>query len=132
MRLTRSTLALSLLAVIAVLAVALRPAAQETEEPGSSKVADSELQTFIAVYSAMQMDHDLTIERAVEPYHMSVDAFRQLERRVQAEQRLVDKARQALLVQAQGRAVLGEAPTPTPSPTPTAVPPPRRQHTRKR
>ncbi len=106
-------LVLSLLAVIAGVFIALRPAAEEVDLSDRPKVSDHDLQTYIGVYSAMQSDHELTIERALEPYQMSLDAFRSIERQVQSDQRLTDKARQALRVQAQSRSAYSVLPTPT-------------------
>ncbi|MBI1814269.1 MAG: hypothetical protein HYR72_04785 [Deltaproteobacteria bacterium] len=127
----RSLLVLSLVAVAGLTVIELRPSAEETDEPELSKVSDSELRTFIGVYSAMQLDHDLQIEQAIEPYHLTVDEFRQLERRVQAEQRLVDKVRQALLAQANSRPALAsgavDTPIETPAPAPSPTPRPKRQ-----
>lgn len=116
------------LPLVVVSGVALRawhPSAQETEEAPSSKVTEPQLQTFIAVYGAMQLNHDLTIEEAIEPYHISLDDFRQIERHVQAEPRLVERVRQALLTQAESQSALGDATGSEggPSqPTPTATP----------
>jgi hypothetical protein len=120
MRIVRTFLLLAVVAVLAVLLSVFRPAAEETTPGEGSKVTDRELQTVIDVYLAMQKDHDLMIEQAVQPHQMSLDDFRRLERRVQAEQRLVDKVRHALLLQAQGRSVFGEAPTATATPTEVA------------
>ncbi|HVN87004.1 MAG TPA: hypothetical protein VMW17_19410 [Candidatus Binatia bacterium] len=111
------------LVLIAGLFVALRPAAEEIDSSETPKVSDKELQTYIGVYSAMQSDHDLTIEHAIEPYQVSLEAFRGIERRVQADQRLIDKARQALLTQAQSRSAFGSAPTPTFTPAESEVSP---------
>jgi hypothetical protein len=132
MRFMRPLLVLSLVAVAGLTVIELRPSAEETDAPELSKVTDSELQTFIGVYSAMQLDHDLQIEQAVEPHHLTVDEFRQLERRVQAEQRLVDKVRQALLAQANSRPALASGAADTPIETPIPAPSPTRRPKRKR
>src|SRR3989304_759037 len=89
--------------VCAVLAsasvLAVRPQAQEWEETSTPDVTEAELNLFIAVYSAMQADHDLTVEAALsrEAPGMSLEQFRQLERRIQRQDRLVERVRQALL-----------------------------------
>jgi len=101
------------------------PQAQEVQEPVKTpKVTDDELKLYIAVYTAMQADHDLTIEQALAPHHVSVEKFRHIERRVQAEQRLVDKVRLALLNQAKSLNTWGEQ-------TPTGTPPPHTVQTPK-
>jgi hypothetical protein len=118
-------LVLSLVVVSGVALRAWHPSAQETEEAPSSKVTEPQLQTFIAVYGAMQVNHDLTIEEAIEPYHISLEDFRQIERHVQAEPRLVERVRQALLTQAESQSALRDATgsegRPT-QPTPTVTP----------
>ena len=101
------------------------PEAQEVEEPVKTpKVTDDDLNLYIAVYTAMQADHDLSIDQALAPHHVSVEEFRKIERRVQGEQRLVDKVRLALLNQAKSLNTWGEQ-------TPTATPPPTRARTPK-
>ncbi len=116
---------LSLIAVTGAVFIALRPAAEEAESSEEPKVSEHDLETYIGVYTAMQKDHDLTIERALEPYQIDIDTFRQIERRVQSDQRLTDKARQALLAQVQNRSPFAVSLTPTagiadPTPTSTA------------
>jgi hypothetical protein len=109
--------ALSLVAVTGAVFIALRPAAEEVESNEAPKVSEHDLEIYIRVYAAMQNDHDLTVERALEPHQIGLDAFRQIERRVQSDQRLTDKARQALLAQAQNRSPFAVAPSPTTGPT---------------
>jgi TolA-binding protein len=128
------SLCLSLAALVGVTVVALHPAAQESDQSPPPKVTESELQTFIKIYSAMQINHDLTIQQAIAPYNMSLDDFRQLERHIQKEQRLVDRVRQALLTQAQSRSAFDSGATsnatvsePTPTSAP-AVPRRKRKH----
>ena len=74
--------------------------AEDVRPTKDNKVTDSDADLYIAVYSAMQADHGLTIEEAVASRHISLDEFRELERRVQSDQRMVDKVRLALLNQA--------------------------------
>jgi hypothetical protein len=73
------------------------------EEAEAAGVAESELTLYIDVYSAMQADHDLTIDAALAARQVTLDHFRNIEQRVQREQRLVDRVRQALLEQAKNR-----------------------------
>lgn len=111
----RSLFVISAIAVVGATFLVLRPAAEETEAPEPPKVSESELETFIEIYTAMQMDHGLTIEKAIEPHSLTLDGFRALERRVQSEERLVDRVRQALLGRVQGRSLFVEASNATPS-----------------
>lgn len=71
-------------------------------------VTDEQLQVYIDVYSAMQMDHSLTLEDAIVPHHLTMDEFRSIERRVQNKSRLVTKVRAALLEQATKRSAFSE------------------------
>ena len=77
--------------------------AQEIEDNEAPKVRPDELELYIKVYKALQDDHDLTIENALPPYHTSLDDFRQIERRIQNDPRLVDKVRESLLEHARSR-----------------------------
>ncbi len=117
---------LALLAGVALGAWAVRPFAQEAEsedEPTPS-VSETELKTYISVYTAMQADHGLTIESAIQPHNMSLDDFRDLERRIQNDPRFVERVRQALLEYASSRSAFAHlSATPTAAP---AVPTPQR------
>jgi len=80
------------------------PQAEEVRPaPHDNKVTEADADLYIAVYGAMQADHGLTIEEAVVSRNISVDEFRDLERRVQLDQHMVDKVRLALLNQAKSR-----------------------------
>jgi hypothetical protein len=113
---------LSLLAIVGVLGVLVavfHPQAEEVEENETPAVSDSDLELYIKVYSAMLDDHDLTIENAIKPYKISLEDFRQLERRIQGQPRLVDRVRQALLDHAKEHSAFAQwAPTPSPAPSP--------------
>jgi hypothetical protein len=71
-------------------------------------VSDHELQVFINVYSSMQLDHSLTVEEAVQKHDVTVEEFRDIERRVQDKPRLVAKVREALIEQAKQRSAFTE------------------------
>ncbi len=115
---------LFVLAGIGVFAAVFHPRAEEVNEGEPASVSESDMQLYIKVYSAMQEDHDLTIENALQPYQMSLDDFRQLERRIQNQSRLVDRVRQALLDQVKANSTYAQsAATPTP-----AEPPVREKH----
>ncbi len=97
------------------------PRAEEVEDNEPPAVSEADLETYIKVYSAMQEDHDLTIDSAIKPYQMSLDDFRQLERRIQNQPRLVERVRQALFEQAKAHSVFAQASvSPTPEATATA------------
>jgi hypothetical protein len=85
----------------------IRTDADEEENPG---VTESEIELYIEVYKAMQSNHALTIEEALKPHGVSLEKFRASERRIQKEQRYVDRVRKALLEFARSRAATAELP----------------------
>lgn len=109
-------------ALIGALLFGMRPEAQEPVSP-SDDVTPEELQLYIDVYTAMQADHDLTIDQVLAEKNVTLEQFRSVERRVQLQDRLVHKVRDALTAQAKARAdqiapLAGRAPG-----TPAATPP---------
>jgi hypothetical protein len=116
---------LTILAVgtlVGALLFGLRPQAQEAAQADADQVSPSELNTYIDVYTAMQADHDLTLDGILAQKGVSMDQFRNIERRVQKQERLVRKVREALQAQAKVRtdaiappAVRAEAPVPKPT-----------------
>jgi hypothetical protein len=127
-RMTRQIRFVLFLLAVGVLGVLLgrpQPHAEEMETSDPQQVTEDEIELYIRVYSAMQDDHDLTIENAIRPYQMSLDSFRHLERRIQNQTRLVDRVRQALLEHARASSVFAQTlGTPTPASTPVAEEPP--------
>lgn len=107
------------LVVVGVLATVFHPQAEEVSDSEPPSVSESDLQLYIKVYAAMQEDHDLTIDNAIKSSQMSLDDFRQLERRIQNQPRLVERVREALLerVKANSTFALSTA-TPTPAESP--------------
>lgn len=93
-------------AVAVGIAFTQRPQAQEIVEEDVQKVSEDEIKLYIDVYGAMQADHDLTIDQALEQQAqgMLLAQFRDLERRIQRDESLVDRVRKALLEQAKARA----------------------------
>jgi len=111
------------LGTASILVAVFRPQAEEVDESDTPTVSETDVQTYIKVYSAMQDDHDLTIDNAIKPYNVSLDDFRQIERRIQGQARLVDRVRQALLEHQKERSVYAQSMgTPTPGHTPAAKP----------
>jgi hypothetical protein len=117
----RSVLLLLAVGALGGLVFVFHPQAEEVEHSEPPPVSESDVQMYIKVYTAMQDDHDLAIEEAIKPYTVSLDDFRQIERRIQAESRLVERVRQALLDHVKEHSVLAQSlTTPTPAATPTA------------
>jgi hypothetical protein len=110
---------LLVLGMLGAMVAVFRPAAEEVGENNTETVSEADLQTYVKIYEAMQDDHDLTIEEAIKPYHVSLDDFRHIERRIQSQPRLVDRVREALLQNARAHSVFAETPAP---PTPLRTP----------
>ena len=111
-------------AFVSALLFGVGPQAQdnegEVEEATSSEVSEPEINLFIEIYSAMHVDHSLTIDQALASRDTSLEQFRDIERRIQQEQRLVDRVRQALLDKAKARGTsLSALPVPPASSEPT-------------
>jgi hypothetical protein len=79
--------------LVGALLFGLRPQAQEPDENEADQVSPSELAMYIDVYTAMQADHDLTLETILAQKGVSLDQFRIIERRIQKNDRLVRKVR---------------------------------------
>jgi hypothetical protein len=92
------------------------------EESDADEISDEQLKTYIAVYSAMQLDHSLTLEDALKPHNVTMEEFRGIERHVQNKSRLVAKVRAALLEQATQRSAFSEPHASTSAPQPAKKP----------
>jgi len=90
--------------LIGALLFGMRPQAQEAGESEAEQVTSSELDLYIDVYTAMQADHDLTIDAILAQRGVPLAQFRNIERRVQKQERLVRKVRDALQAQAKAHA----------------------------
>ncbi len=124
----RFLLLLIVLGTLGAMVAVFHPAAEEVGDTDTEPVSDSDLQMYIKVYEAMQDDHDLTVDQAIKPHHISLDDFRQIERRIQSQPRLVDRVREALLENARAHSVFAETvATPTPAPVPTESRPKQRK-----
>ncbi|HLW69202.1 MAG TPA: hypothetical protein VKS22_01130 [Candidatus Binataceae bacterium] len=86
----------------------LTQASANSEE--EAEVPPEQVEKYIAVYRAMQHDRTLPIEQAASQQGMTLEAFRQLENRVQRDDGAMEHVRDALKESAEG---------PAPSATPT-------------
>jgi len=109
--------------LVGALLFGLRPQAQEAGESEAEQVTPSELDLYIDVYTSMQADHDLTIETILAQRGVPLAQFRNIERRVQKNERLVRKVRDALQAQAKAHAE-AVAPPGARAEAPAAKPPP--------
>lgn len=91
-------------ALVGALALGMRPLAQESSGDPRDEVSVTELQLYIDVSTAMQADHSLTLDQVLAQKNESLEQFRNIERRIQREDRLVRKVRDALAAQAKQRA----------------------------
>lgn len=104
-RITGMALGLGAVGVlVGALLFGLRPQAQEAGESEADQVTQSELDVYIDVYCAMQADHDLTLDIVLIQKGVPLAQFRNVERRVQKQERLVRKVRDALTTHAKARA----------------------------
>lgn len=70
--------------------------AQETQAEDESEVAPEQVEKYIAVYKAMQRNHGLKVEQAAASQGLSLDAFRDIERRIERDDMIRERVRQAL------------------------------------
>jgi hypothetical protein len=70
-----------------------------TADKGASP---DQIEKYVTVYRAMQRNHSLTIEQAAASQGMTVQAFRDLERRIESDDLARDDARRALAAPADG------------------------------
>ncbi len=110
--------------LVGVLLFALRSRAQDQGEGENEadRVTPAELQLYTDVYTAMQANHDLTLDSILAQKGVSLEQFRNIERRVQKQDRLVRKVREALQAQAKSRADALGAPAQAAAPPPTHAP----------
>jgi hypothetical protein len=74
--------------------------AHEQTLPGEV-VSSSEVKKYVAVYKAMQHDHRLTAEQAAATQGLTLEAFRDLEKRIERNDLAREQARRALAEGAQ-------------------------------
>ena len=87
------------------------PILAQDEDAGDEKeVPPAEIDKYIEVYKATQRDHSLTVEQAAAQQGLTLEAFRQLENKIEQD----DSAREHV------RDALQKAATSSSSPTPAA------------
>ena len=70
--------------------------AAETDDEDDKDVPTSKVDKYIAVYESMQKDHNLTVEQAASKQGLTVDQFRALENKIEADDTLRERVRKAL------------------------------------
>jgi hypothetical protein len=84
--------------------------AQDEDAGDETEVPPAQIDKYIEVYKATQRDHSLTVEQAAAQQGLTLEAFRQLENKIEQD----DSAREHV------RDALQAAATASPSPTPAA------------
>jgi hypothetical protein len=77
-------------------AAPLAPVAQDTGDDEDKDVPTSQVDKYISVYEAMQKNHDLTVEQASLRQGLTVEQFRALENKIEADDTLRERVRKAL------------------------------------
>lgn len=92
---------------------------QDESQGDESGVATSDIDKYVAVYKAMQRDRSLSVEQAANAQGMTLEAFRDLENRIERDESAREHARQAL------RAAASSEASPAASDHPGVTPPQR-------
>jgi hypothetical protein len=82
----------------------LQLAAEPSTEPEPADATDeddkdvptSQVDKYISVYESMQKDHNLTVDQAASKQGLTVDQFRALENKIEADDTLRERVRKAL------------------------------------
>ncbi len=96
-------------------AVTLRPPSlvQDEDEGGDedqeNQIPPEQVEKYIAVYKAMQRDHNLSVDQAASAQGLSVTAFRDIEAKIERDDLIRERVRQAL------RGESANSPSPSPA-----------------
>jgi hypothetical protein len=82
--------------------------AQDADTGDEAEVPPAEIDKYIEVYKATQRDHRLTVEQAAAQQGLTLEAFRQLENKIEQDDSAREHVRDAL----QAAATAGASPTP--------------------
>ena len=69
---------------------------QADENMQANEPSQAEIKKYVAVYIAMQRNHDLKVEQAAAAQGLTVNAFRELEQRIEQNETARDEARRVL------------------------------------
>jgi hypothetical protein len=73
------------------------PAPEPSDDSGEDKdVPTSQVDKYISVYEAMQKDRNLTVDQAAPQQGLTVEQFRALENKIEADDTLRERVRKAL------------------------------------
>jgi len=88
--------------------------AQADDDSGETEVPPGEIEKYVAVYKAMQRDRTLTVDQAATQQGLTVQAFRDLESRVQRDDAALQRARDELQAAAMQATASGRPTSATP------------------
>jgi len=69
---------------------------EDASQGDESEVSTSDIDKYVAVYKAMQRDRSVSVEQAANAQGMTLEAFRDLENRIERDESAREHARQAL------------------------------------
>jgi hypothetical protein len=72
------------------------PEPADATDEDDKDVPTSQVDKYISVYESMQKDHNLTVEQAASKQGLTVDQFRALENKIEADDTLRERVRKAL------------------------------------
>ena len=72
------------------------PEPADASDDDDKDVPTSQVDKYISVYESMQKDHNLTVEQAASRQGLTVDQFRALENKIEADDTLRERVRKAL------------------------------------
>jgi hypothetical protein len=75
---------------------ATAPAPREETDEDDKDVPTSQVDKYISVYESMQKDHNLTVDQAASKQGLTVEQFRALENKIEADDTLRERVRKAL------------------------------------
>lgn len=87
---------------------------QAGEDSDEVEVAPAEVEKYVAVYKAMQRDRSLSVDAAAAQQGLTVQAFRDLESRIQRDDAALQRARDELQAAALQAGPSHHPPSPTP------------------
>ena len=83
------------------------PLAQNDDDSEEIEVPPADVEQYVAVYKAMQRDRTLTVEQAATQQGLTLQAFRDLESRIQRDDAALQRARDELQASAAQAAPAG-------------------------
>jgi hypothetical protein len=73
----------------------------DDQDSEANEVSPAQVEQYLKVYKAMQLDRKLTVEQATAAQHMTVEQFRDIEARIERDGVLRERVRRELLKTAQ-------------------------------